>query len=130
MSDLVPPPTRFFERDELLCAGHAAEEVIGTLAAEVAELIGMSELAGSISNSALEREREESTYVGSGLAVPHARLPRLEQAVVYVARCAEGLPWPEEKAYLVSLLVVPEDQPGLHLQLLSHIARARSRGKL
>lgn len=100
------------------------------LAVEVAELLGMPELAEHIRCSALEREKEESTYVGLGLAVPHARLPHLDQAVVYVARSAEGLPWPEEKAYVISLLVVPEYRPELHLQLLSRIVRARSKGSL
>lgn len=84
--------------------------------------------AWAVAESALGREALESTYVGRGLAVPHARICGLPEAGVYIARCDPGIPWPDEAARLVVLLVVPEEAPGLYLQLLSHIMRWRMKG--
>ena len=95
------------------------------MAHEVAHLLGTPEAADSICQSALRREEEECTLVGRGLAVPHARVKGLPHATVYTAHCPSGLPWPEDAAEVVALLVVPEEDPDLHLTLLSTLIRAK-----
>lgn len=78
--------------------------------------------------SALERENVESTYVGRGLAIPHARVEGLQSAAVYIARREQGLAWAKEVADTVILLAVPEEQPDVYLHLLSKLMRWRMKG--
>lgn len=74
---------------------------------------------------AREREETEPTYIGMGLSVPHARVKGLKRACLSVAFSPEGIPWPQEKAHIIALLVVPWEAPEMHLQLLSRLVRWR-----
>lgn len=114
------------ERQSELPADIGSEECIRLLAYEAAALHfpGMGE---ALAESALERELAEPTYLGRGLAVPHARVKGLPAAMVYVAH-GGGVPWPDEPAECVALLCVPAEQPELHLQLLSKVVRWRMKG--
>ncbi len=78
-----------------------------------------------ILDDAMDREQVESTYVGLGLAIPHARVHGLQSAGVYVAFSREGIPWPAEEAHIIAMLIVPWENPEVHLQLLSRIVRWR-----
>jgi CBS domain containing-hemolysin-like protein len=71
-----------------------------------------------------ERERAVSTYLGKGLAMPHARLAGLQQSIVMFIRSEEGIPYRnhQEKAYLVFVLLTPAGQPRVHQRLQSVIA--------
>lgn len=77
----------------------------------------------AICASALEREASESTYIGRGLAVPHARVAGLADAVVCMTACPTGVDWNGETATFIALTAVPENRPELHLQILSALAR-------
>ncbi len=76
-----------------------------------------------------QREKERSTGLGNGIAFPHARLKNLKTPLVTVA-----LPSPPvdfvaldgKPASLVVLILVPDDQPQLALQLMSQFARLLS----
>lgn len=116
---------KLVERQSALPADIGSEDCIRLLAYEAAALHfpGMGEV---LAESALVRESAESTYLGRGLAVPHARVEGLPVAVVYVAH--GGVPWPDEPAECVALLCVPAEQPELHLQLLSKVVRWRMKG--
>lgn len=104
-----------------LSAGMSREDAVRTLAAELSETE-----AGRIIRSAIAREEEESTYLGHGLAVPHARLEGLAAPLVALATCEGGIDWKGERATLIALLVVPAERPELHLTLLGTLARALS----
>ena len=114
------------ERAALLPGDISRESCIRLLAQEAAEL-WFPGMEAQLADSTLARECEEPTYLGRGLAVPHARVEGLPGAAVYVARTA-GISWPEEAADCIALLCVPADRPELHLQLLSHIVRWRMKG--
>lgn len=114
------------ERAAALPAELTREACIRLLAQEVAEL-HFADMAELLAESALEREAEDSTYLGRGLAVPHARVAGLPAAAIYVA-CGAGVPWPDEAADCVALLCVPAECPELHLQLLSRVVRWRMKG--
>ncbi len=81
--------------------------------------------AEQIFHDAWEREQVESTCIGLGLAVPHARVPGICRAGVYAAFSRKGIPWPHEEAHLITLLIVPAENPEIHLLLLSRIVRWR-----
>lgn len=104
--------------------GVSREEAVCTLAAALDE--GCAE---RIIRSALAREEEESTYLGHGLAVPHARLENGPGTpLVCLAACDKGMDWDGERATLIALLVVPAEHPEWHLSLLGKLARAVHRG--
>lgn len=109
-------------RPHVLCtdlpAGVGREDAIRTLAGRLD-----GERAERIIASALARDAEESTYLGRGLAVPHARLGGLDTPLVCLAESAEGVDWQGQRATLIALLVVPEERPELHLALLGTLAR-------
>lgn len=101
--------------------GMSREDAVRTLAAALNETE-----ADHITAAALEREEEESTYLGHGLAVPHARLEGLDTPLVCLATCESGVDWMGEQASLIALLVVPAECPELHLALLGTLVRALS----
>ncbi len=74
--------------------------------------------------SIVDRERLGSSYVGKRLAIPHARLARIAQPMVIVARMKKPLPAPVpgEDINLLFILLTPADTPRIHQILLSHIA--------
>ncbi len=64
----------------------------------------------------LDREKTGSTVIGSGIAVPHARLEGLTDL-----QAALGLS-PKGPVYLWIVFVGPKDNPQLHLAFLSGIS--------
>lgn len=101
-------------------AAVSREEAVRLMAAEMGQ--GNAELTAAVIDSALKREAEESTYIGRGLAVPHARLAGLASPHVCLAT-SPGVDWNGAQATLIALLAVPEEQPEWHLRLLSVLAR-------
>lgn len=120
--------TLVWVRAEELPAGCGHADMVRLLAGELAVLTGWSKR--TLVNTALDREAQESTYLGYGLAIPHARVFGLTQPAVYLARSTAGVDWDGSAARLVFLVVVPEECPEWHLQLLSRIVRWRQKGGL
>lgn len=104
-----------------LCSAMSREDAVRTLCTFAAE--GSTLAAAPLIAAALAREAEENTYIGRGLAVPHARMEGIEHARACLAACPEGLNWGGQPATLVALLIVPADHPELHLRLLSVLAK-------
>jgi CBS domain containing-hemolysin-like protein/mannitol/fructose-specific phosphotransferase system IIA component (Ntr-type) len=77
-----------------------------------------------IERAVLEREREISTYLGHGLAVPHARFEGLDRPVLLFAQSAAGIPvaGTSEHIHLLFLLLTPQAAPQLQVRLLARIA--------
>ncbi len=74
----------------------------------------------------LERERLQSTGIGDGVAIPHGKLPGLEDLVASFARSRVGVDFDSidgQKTHLFFLLVVPENAGGKHLKALARISR-------
>jgi CBS domain containing-hemolysin-like protein len=70
-----------------------------------------------------DRERQVATYLGNGIAMPHARLPDLAKPVVLFARSEIGVPVAgADRAHLLFLLLTPAGQPRVHQRLQARIA--------
>jgi mannitol/fructose-specific phosphotransferase system IIA component (Ntr-type)/CBS domain-containing protein len=71
-----------------------------------------------------EREARMSTYLGHGVAVPHARLDGIDKACLSFARFDEGIPVPgqEERARFMFILLTPAGNPKIQLRLLARVA--------
>jgi CBS domain containing-hemolysin-like protein/mannitol/fructose-specific phosphotransferase system IIA component (Ntr-type) len=75
--------------------------------------------------TALEtRERLVGTYLGQGIAMPHARLTKLTRPFLMILRSLKGVPCEgtSELAHLMFVLLTPAGQPRVHLRLQSTIA--------
>ena len=78
-----------------------------------------------IAELAIARERELSTNVGLGVAIPHARCTQLARPLVVFGRSADGIVFDRnaaERVQLVFLLVTPTEQPNLQVLLLGQVA--------
>jgi PTS system nitrogen regulatory IIA component len=73
----------------------------------------------------LERERLGSTGLGHGIALPHARVREVKEALGAFVTTAEGVDYDAmdgEPVDLAFALLVPEDATEEHLQLLAQLA--------
>jgi len=77
----------------------------------------------------LEREALSSTVVFPGVAIPHVIVEGHGRFELVVARCREGLRFPDqpERVHAVFVLARSEDERTFHLQALSAIAQILQR---
>jgi two-component system sensor histidine kinase KdpD len=72
-----------------------------------------------------EREKQGSTFLNEGVALPHARIEGLEAPMVALGVCHEGImdAHTENPIEVVFLLLTPKDGNRSHLQLLAVVGR-------
>ena len=93
---------------------------------EGAGIIGSDVKVRDIVAAAMERERLGSTGVGSGVALPHARITGIDQVHVAFARLETPLDYDavdDRPVDLVAFLLAPEDASGAHLRALAQVSR-------
>lgn len=74
----------------------------------------------------MERERLGTTGIGDGIAIPHGKLPGLQDIVLAIGRSSKGVPFDSldnEPCRIFFLVLAPVDAAGQHLRLLAHISR-------
>ena len=84
--------------------------------------------AGEIVARVVAREAQMSTAIGQGIAIPHARLERLDRIQVAAACVPGGVDFraPDRKPVrLVLLLVSPICAPAIHVQALAAVSRIK-----
>ncbi len=76
----------------------------------------------------IARERVESTVVGDGVALPHARLDDIDRPCVGVAISDTGIDFGGEagRVHLMMMVLIPASKPGLYLQILHALAAVLS----
>jgi mannitol/fructose-specific phosphotransferase system IIA component (Ntr-type) len=82
---------------------------------------------GAFLESVLAREREISTCVGAGLAIPHGNLPEGNRIVGVIGISREGLAFetPDgQPIHCMVLLATPPDLRDQHLEVLAALARS------
>jgi len=87
----------------------------------------------TIFNAVLEREKIMTTGVGNGIAIPHCKHTDSPEFAVCFGVHPDGINFEsiDKKAVkLIFLLVGPENNPGLHIKLLSRISRLMSNEEL
>jgi mannitol/fructose-specific phosphotransferase system IIA component (Ntr-type) len=74
-------------------------------------------------DAVLERERLMPTYLGRGLAVPHARVEGLPKPLLIFAQAADGVPVPgrSDPARLCFIVLTPASSPRDQARLLARI---------
>jgi PTS system nitrogen regulatory IIA component len=117
--------------DDVMIDVHASskKQLFQLMAERIAELPEIKDLGlkcRDIVNATMERERLGSTGVGSGVALPHARIDGLERVYAIMARLETPMDYEsvdEVPVDLVMLLVAPSDAGGAHLRALAQFSR-------
>ncbi|NCC26328.1 MAG: PTS sugar transporter subunit IIA [Deltaproteobacteria bacterium] len=97
---------------------------IEALAASAAEVEGLDPQA--VTAAAWSREEAMGTGIGNGVAIPHARIPALNEPRIVVGISAAGLDFdaPDDiPAHVIFLILTPQNDPCAHLDIVSGIAR-------
>lgn len=111
----VHPVLRATSRKQVLCE-------LGTRLAEAVGLDGRL-----VIEAVMERERLGSTGVGSGVAIPHARVDGLKRTVGAFARIEPAVDFDavdERPCDLVFMLLAPDGEGADHLRALAKVSRA------
>ncbi|MCK4236768.1 MAG: PTS sugar transporter subunit IIA [Candidatus Krumholzibacteria bacterium] len=80
----------------------------------------------TILEAIIKREEKQSTGLGMGLAVPHAKTPVVDRLYIAFGRSLEGIDFDSidgEKATLFFILISPRDVSGPHIKALAGISR-------
>ena len=106
----------------------AIRELIDLLAEK--ELISDAEQANQ---AVLEREKLMTTGVGNGIGIPHCKDKSCPNFAVALGIQTKGIKFEsidKKDVKIVFLLVGPENNPGMHIKLLSRISRLMSNEEL
>jgi len=98
----------------------------------IAELVSVLDKAGrlgkgncaEIIKAVIEREKEASTGMGKGIAVPHVKHQAVKDVVAAIGQSSAGIDFSaldKQPVYSVMLLVSPVDDPDRHLQAMENI---------
>ena len=96
------------------------------------ELVDVLARAGRVSDhkgcveALLAREAQQTTGVGSGVAIPHAKHPSIEKLTLALGISKDGIEFDaidDRPVNTVFLLMAPVNDPGSNVQALAEIAR-------
>jgi PTS system nitrogen regulatory IIA component len=103
---------------------NSKKQTLQELAAKASELCGQNER--TVFETLLQREKLGSTGVGSGIAIPHGKLPKLTKLFGVFARLERPVDFEAldgQPVDLVFLLLAPEGAGADHLKALARVAR-------
>jgi mannitol/fructose-specific phosphotransferase system IIA component (Ntr-type) len=113
LSDAVVPDLVAKDRDGVI------QELVAALAkAGAIEEADVPEVVAAL----IKREQNGSTGFGKGVAVPHAKHPRIQKMAGAVGRSVGGVDFASldhQPVYSVFLLLSPENQPQQHLAAMN-----------
>ncbi|MRN52622.1 fructose PTS transporter subunit IIA [Paenibacillus monticola] len=99
----------------------------------VSELAGLLQQTGALSDQAvfeasvLSREKESSTGIGFGIAIPHGKSEGVARPAIALGISRTGVDWDsidDEDVTIVFMLAIPQHQPGNeHLKILQQLSR-------
>ena len=100
----------------------------------IAELVSALDKAGRLGNdnceeitkAVVKREKEASTGMGKGIAVPHVKHHAVKDIVASIGVSSAGIDFAaldKQPVYSVILLISPLDNPDKHLQAMEHVFR-------
>lgn len=119
IADLLTP-NRVVPHLKATCKKHALQELarVASQSTDIADR--------SVFDVLLEREKLGTTGVGSGIAIPHAKLPELKTVQGVFARLDEPIEYDaidDQPVDLMFLLLAPEDAGADHLKALARVSR-------
>ncbi len=112
---------------EGVCELHSANK--SEALTELCELLGRHPNVRNpeiVRQAIFDRERLVSTGIGIGVAIPHVKIPEVEDYTIVVGRHRQGLEFDAldgEPVHLVFLLAAAERQAGEFVRLLASVVR-------
>jgi mannitol/fructose-specific phosphotransferase system IIA component (Ntr-type) len=108
----------------------------GVIAELVSALAGAGRFADAdcseVLKAVIEREKEASTGMGKGVAVPHVKHTAVTDTVAAVGLSATGIDFSaldKQPVYSVILLISPVDDPDKHLQAMESVFKHLQKDK-
>jgi len=103
------------------------DEFFKTAATSLSERLGMDREA--LFNLLMKREKETTTAIRPGLAVPHIVIAGREKFEILLARCKQGVRFSPSQppVYAVFVLIGSQDERNFHLRSLASIAQITER---
>lgn len=74
----------------------------------------------------MEREKQVSTGIGMGIAIPHGKSKDVKAPSIVFGKSKEGIDYEsldDQRSYIFFLIAVPEGSIGEHLRVLSQLSR-------
>jgi mannitol/fructose-specific phosphotransferase system IIA component (Ntr-type) len=102
--------------------------MITQLADHLASIYNLPD-GGLIARKILERETEVSTGIGYGIAIPHARVEKIDRIYMVAARSVKGVDFSAidgQPVHLIFLIISPAGASSEHVQVLSSLSRIMS----
>lgn len=107
------------------------EEAIGTIFGRIADA-DLPLPRARLVQAVLERERAMSTYLGEGIALPHARIEGLPAPLILFARSEAGIPVRSsaDRARFVFVVLTPAEAPRIQSRLIARLLGIMKAGSL
>lgn len=112
-------PISCVRRDVAVASKKASLEAAAELIAATQEGVGARHLLEIL----MAREKLGSTSLGDGIAIPHCRYPDCQRPVASLLCLSNPVGFDDQDVDLLFILVVPEQETRLHLDLLAILAR-------
>ncbi len=115
VDDAVIPELQSTSRDEAIAELVQALADAGALAKKDAD---------EVTQKVLSRERQATTGIGKGVALPHAKLKSLKKPIAAIGRSSAGIDFQaldSKPVYSVILLLSSPENPDEHLQAMETI---------
>ena len=116
--------------DDLVLLGFTAKDKWEAIDALVSRLVAKGRLKPELKKAAVDalvaREKMASTAVDYGIALPHAKIDGIDQALPVLALSKAGVPFlaaDGTPSTILVLLLIPVAQHQLHVKTLAGIAR-------
>ncbi len=98
----------------------------------ISELVSALDKAGRLGKASrqeiikavIKREKEASTGMGKGVAIPHVKHPAIKDVIATIGQSSTGIDFSaldKQPVYSVILLLSPADNPEKHLQAMENI---------
>jgi PTS system fructose-specific IIC component len=119
ISELLPPEAVILQLE-------SAEKV--AVIKELTRLLGSDVVADekALLEAILRRENLESTGIGMGVALPHARTPAVRRTALAFGRSEQGVDFnslDNKPCHLVFLIVAPEDRKTEYIMTLARVSK-------
>jgi fructose-specific phosphotransferase system IIA component len=117
-----------FITEERVCLDLSATDKVGVIK-EMVELLGNHELITDkegLIKGLIAREELETTGIGDGIALPHARIDVINELTVAFGRSEKGVEFEaldDKPVYLVFLILAPRKDSSKVLKLLAGVCR-------
>jgi len=101
----------------------AISEIVSSL--DKAGKLGKGNYKG-ITRAVIKREKEASTGMGKGVAVPHVKYKLVKDVIAAIGMSSAGIDFSsldKQPVYSVILLISPVDEPDKHLQAMENVFR-------